>query len=104
MEENEEEYRAIIDEAIQNIEPYDYPKPAQQSKKDQAYNLNIAKVMGLLSACVVTPNGEGSSEVRFLIEDKNNRVELENYAMNLTRTNFQSLIVVNTEGIKNKKK
>ncbi len=75
----------------------------RQIRKDATYTKDISKVMGLLTACAVIPNGAGGAEMQYTISDPVHRIELENYVMNLTRKNLDSVILVNQMGIKKRK-
>lgn len=79
-------------------------KPKKISKKEEEYQKDSAKVIDLLQAAVISKNSEGVVNVKYIIEDVDNRVELENYLMNLIRKNLSNKITVNPHGFKNRKK
>lgn len=90
---NEEQENYIMDV----VESFSTPS-SKITKTDAKYNEDVKKVISLLSACVVTPDGEGKATVNYLISDIDNRIELENYAMNLTRKNLNKKILVSQTG------
>lgn len=91
-----EEYEQMIEEENSYIMPH------KLSKKDEKFNTDIGKVMGLLGASVIT-NINGEITTKWIIEDEDIRQTLQNYAMNLVSKNLSRTIVVNTDGIKAKK-
>jgi len=101
----DEQYDETLEEQPINSKQIMFFQPQDEIPKvEQKYFRDISKVMNLLQACVVTPDGEGKASVTYLIQDESNRTELENYVMNLTRKNLNGVITVNPIGFNIKKK
>lgn len=85
---NEEEQNEIID----IIQAYIPKQTTSIENKISKYDKDIAKVMSLLSASVVSPNGEQSTRIDYMISEEDYRLELQTYAMSLIRNDLKNKI------------